>query len=212
MATTNIAQAISGVFTKNRKRLLGFGIVSIVLGLIGVYMATLVTAASMVFFGVLVIIAGAFFFVEGFSSPNGKTKALYLLISLLYIVSGGIMIAYPEDSAVGFTFMIAALLIAIGIVRMIMGFKVKSETSKWGWVVVSGLLSIALGAMVYMQWPSDSAWIIGLFISVELIAQGIVSIVFAKKIKETQNEVKQKVDEVKADAEKAVQDIKEDIQ
>jgi len=207
----NIAQTISGAVTKNRKRLLGFGIFSIILGLIGTFMATVFTMASMVFFGVLVIIAGAFFFIEGFSSPNNKTKAMYILISLLYLVSGGIMITYPEVSAVSFTFIMAALFIAIGIVRIVIGFKVKPETGQWAWVVVSGLLSVALGIMIYMQWPSNSSWIIGLFISVELVVQGIVSIIFAQRIQDTQNEVEGKVNDVKENIKNTAEEMKEEI-
>jgi len=48
--TNTIVQEISGAVTKNRKRLMGFGILSLIFGIIGTFMSVTMTMTSMIFF------------------------------------------------------------------------------------------------------------------------------------------------------------------
>ncbi|RUM70058.1 MAG: hypothetical protein DSZ09_04945, partial [Sulfurovum sp.] len=52
---------ISSEITKNRKRLMFFGIISVIFGLIGVFMSSTMTIISVFTFGVFVTIAGILF-------------------------------------------------------------------------------------------------------------------------------------------------------
>ena len=98
---------------------------------------------------------------------------------MLYIVAGLIMILYPGASAVWFTAFIAAFLLVSGIFRIIMGFQVRSEVKGWGWIVFGGAASIVLALVIYAQWPVSGLWVIGLFIAIEMIMQGISMISIA---------------------------------
>ena len=188
--TTNIAQEISGAVTKNRKRLMGFGILSLILGIVGTFMSVTMTMTSIILFGILIVIGGVIFLVEAFSAPKWKGKLLNLFIALLYIFAGAIMIVNPAGSAVWFTLFIAAFLIVVGVTRIIVGFQIKDEISEWGWMVFGGILSIILGILIYAQWPLSGLWVIGLFISIELIVQGVNSIVLSRVIKQGQKDIK----------------------
>jgi uncharacterized membrane protein HdeD (DUF308 family) len=70
--------------------------------------------------------------------------------------------------------------------RIIAGFQVKGELDGWGWMVFAGILNIILGLLIYAQWPASGLWVIGLFISIELIIQGINAIVLSREIKKIQ--------------------------
>jgi len=194
---SDIGKEISNDVTRNRKRLMGFGIISIVFGIIGTFMSTQMTIASMLVFGILIIAVGMMFLVEAFSAPDWKEKLMDLLVSLLYIACGIFMVVYPEQSAIGFTFFIAAIFIAIGVIRMVIGFQYKDELKQWGWIVFLGVLDIILGIMIYMQWPESGLWVIGLFLSIALIVQGIAAIIISKNVKKVQNEVKEAVKKAK---------------
>lgn len=100
----------------------------------------------------------------------------------------------PAESAVWFTLFIAAFLIVVGVMRIVIGFQMKDEISGWGWMVFGGLLSIVLGVLIYMEWPFSGLWVIGLFISVELIIQGINGIALSCAIKKTQKEFKKGIE------------------
>jgi len=184
--TEYLKEVAAGAVTQNRKRLMGFGILSLVLGVMGTFMSVAVTMASIMVFGILLIIAGVIFLVDSFSAPEWKGRLLGLLISLLYVAGGIIMVLYPTGSAVWFTLFIAAFLIVIGATRIFMGFKIKDIVKAWGWMVFGGILSIVLGIMIYAQWPFSGLWVIGLFISIEMIIQGFNAIILSRVIKTAQ--------------------------
>ena len=184
--TEYLKEVIASTVTQNRKRLLGFGILSLVLGVMGTFMSVAVTMASIMVFGMLLIIAGVIFLIDSFSAPEWKGRLLGLLISLLYVAGGIVMVMYPTGSAVWFTLFIAAFLIVIGATRIFMGFKIKDIVKAWGWMVFGGILSIVLGIMIYAQWPFSGLWVIGLFISIEMIIQGFNAIILSRVIKTAQ--------------------------
>jgi len=186
----SIVQEVSNAVTANRKRLMGFGIVSLILGGIGIFMSTTVTIASVFVFGLFITVVGIMSLIESFSAPEWKGKLLGLLLSILYVVSGVIMMVNPFESAIMLTLFVAGFLIATGILRIIMGFKIKDEIKQWGWAVFSGVLNIIMGIMIFMDWPYSGTWVIGLFVSIELVMQGINSIVLSQSIKQTQEDIK----------------------
>ena len=188
--TEYLKEVVAGAVTQNRKRLMGFGILSLILGIIGTFMSVAVTMASMMIFGILFIVAGVVFLIDSFSAPEWKGRLWGLLISLLYVAGGIVMVMYPAGSATWFTLFIAAFLIMIGVTRIFMGFRVKDLISSWGWMVFSGILSIILGMMIYAEWPVSGLWVIGLFISVELIMQGINAIMLSRVIKTAQKDIR----------------------
>ena len=183
----NLVNEISGAVTKNRKRLMGFGIVTLIFGIIGVYMSVAMTMASILVLGIFIFLVGVVFVIEAFSAPNWKGKLAYILLSLLYIAGGAVIVMNPAASAVWFTLFLAIFFIVIGIFRIIAGFQAKGEVSSWGWIVFVGILDIVLGIMIYSHWPVSGLWVIGLFISIELIVRGIDAIILSRQAKKLQN-------------------------
>ena len=55
--------------------------------------------------------------------------------------------------------------------RGIMAFQLRPAAG-WPWPLLSGIISIALGAMIIAKWPVSGLWVIGLFIAIELIFHG----------------------------------------
>ena len=186
----DIHSLASGMVTKNRKRLMGYGILSVIFGFVGLFMSTYMTITSILIVGIFILIIGIIFIVETFSAPNWKGKLLNLALSVLYTGAGIVLIANPVASAVWVTLFLAIFLAMIGVMRIIMAFQIKSETRGWAWVAFGGLLNIILGVLVYMQWPESGLWVIGMFISIELIINGINAITLSGIAKKVQKEMK----------------------
>jgi uncharacterized membrane protein HdeD (DUF308 family) len=49
----------------------------------------------------------------------------------------------------------------------------------WGWQMLDGLITFALGILVLIQWPASGLWVIGLFVGIDLILYGRVWIALA---------------------------------
>jgi uncharacterized membrane protein HdeD (DUF308 family) len=56
--------------------------------------------------------------------------------------------------------------------RIILAFSMKRETP-WVWVLLSGLITLALGVMILARWPVSSLYILGLFLGVDLVMAGV---------------------------------------
>lgn len=151
--------------------LLALGILSIVLGTIGLGMVGVLTIASVIFFGVLLLVGGVAQLVQAFTCKGWKSIFWHVLIALLYLAAGIVCITDPIGSSGVLTLALAWILIAVGVFRGIMAFQLRGNPG-WAWVLVAGVIAIALGAMILAQWPESALWIIGLFVAIELIFNG----------------------------------------
>lgn len=185
----NIDLLTIGMVTQNRKRLMGYGILSVILGLVGLYMSTAMTITSILALGLFMLLIGVIFAIESFSAPHWQGKILNLVLSILYIGAGIVTVLNPVAAAVWFTLFLAIFLAMVGILRIIMAFQIKNKTRAWLAVAFGGLLNIILGALVYMHWPESGLWVIGLFISIELILHGINAITFSTIAKEAEEKI-----------------------
>lgn len=158
--------------------LLGFGLLFVLLGCIGLGMTFGLTMASMIFFGVMLIIAGVLQFGEVFKDRQWKGALWHALIAMLYIAGGCIIVYDPVLASTLITAILAGLLIAIGVSRTLMAVMVRG-TKGWVWLLLAGLATLVLGMMILAQWPVSGLWFIGLFIAIEMIINGWTLIMLA---------------------------------
>jgi uncharacterized membrane protein HdeD (DUF308 family) len=169
---TPVAQhPVFGDLSRNWGWLLAFGILSIILGTVGMGMTFGLTLVSVVFFGALLIVGGTFQLVDAFKCQGWKGALWHILIALLYIAGGLLIVVDPVLASETLTLALAAVLIAVGVSRVMMALQHRGQTG-WGWLVLSGVISIALGAMIVAKWPMSGMWVIGLFVAIELIFNG----------------------------------------
>ncbi len=169
--TSAALKEATGEIRKHWGWLMFFGIVFVIMGTLGLGMSTMLTVTSVLFFGVMILVAGVLELIDAFKAQGWKSVLAYVLIALLYIAAGIMIIIDPLAASVWLTLGIASILIAVGLLRIIMGFQMKPAKG-WGWPVFSGVISIALGIMIFSRWPVSGLWVIGLFVAIELIMQG----------------------------------------
>lgn len=162
--------------------LLALGILFVVLGCIGLGMLVGLTLASMLFLGVLLIIAGCSQFIDVFKAKQWKAVAWHALIAALYIMGGCIVIYDPFLASTLITALLGSVLVIIGLTRFIMAIKLKGSPG-WIWLLLAGIVAALLGIMILMKWPVSGLWVIGLFIAIEMIVDGWTYIFFALGIR-----------------------------
>lgn len=160
-----------GQLSKNWGWLLALGILNIILGTIGLGMSVALTVASVVVFGVLLLMGGGIQLFNAFKCKGWKSIVGHIMIALLYIVAGIIMVSQPVQAGTTLTALIAGLLIGVGLLRIVMAIQMKGKTG-WGWLLLAGLVSLTLGGLIITQWPVSGLWVIGLFVALELIFHG----------------------------------------
>jgi uncharacterized membrane protein HdeD (DUF308 family) len=181
--STALQKELFGDLQKNWGWLLGWGILSIILGVIGLGMTFALTVASVLFFGVLILVGGVIQFAEAFKCKGWKGFLWYLLIAVFYVIAGIAVIANPVAASMLFTLMLAGAILAIGIIRTVMAFQHRG-TKGWGWLLFGGIVAVLLGAMIASRWPDSGLWVIGLFVAIELIMNGWTYVFLALAAKE----------------------------
>lgn len=174
-----IPGALFGALKQNWGWLLALGIVSIVLGTLGLYMTFAFTLTSVLFFGVLLLVGGLSQLVHTLTCKGWKSVLWHLLIALLYIAAGFDIIIDPVRGSALLTLLLAGILMVVGLSRIIMAFQHRVAVAGWYWSLISGLISILLGIMIIAQWPESGLWVIGLFVAIELIFSGWSTIFIA---------------------------------
>ena len=161
-------QRLFGDVGQNWRWLLAFGILSLLLGFWGLGMAVFLTLASMVFYGIMLLVDGGAQLVQWFKTTGWQGRWLHLLISLAYLLAGIVVIRNPVLASSLFTLILAFVILAVGFMRTFMAFQLRG-TREWVWVLIGGVAAIVLGLMILTRWPASSLVVIGLFISIEMI-------------------------------------------
>lgn len=151
--------------------LFGLGLLFLILGCIGLGMVVGLTLVSILFLGIMVIIAGVAQLIDLFKSKHWRGAVWHALIALLYLVGGSLIIYDPILASTIITGVIAWILIVIGIARFTLSLAIR-PTGGWVWLMLAGIMSIILGVLILIQWPVSALWVIGLFIALELIICG----------------------------------------
>jgi uncharacterized membrane protein HdeD (DUF308 family) len=161
------------------------GIVSLALGAAAVVYDTTATIASVVLFGWLLVFAGVMQSVHAFQVRTWSGFFLYLLDGIIRITVGTLLVLYPGTGAESLTLVLSVYFIVSGLFRAI-GSAVLRFPS-WGWGVAGGVVSLALGIMLAVQWPASGTWFIGLAVGIDLIVYGWALLMFAAAVKKLSN-------------------------
>jgi len=151
------------------------GFLLVVLGVLAVATPLLSGIAVSSLLGALMIAAGmttVFFCFKAGSFGSGFGE---FLLGGITMFAGGVILGMPGESLVALTAVLIAYFIIDGIYTSYVAFKRRSseDTKKgWGWVLASGLSSIALGGLIAYQWPESTNYALGLVVGIRLIFTG----------------------------------------
>jgi len=176
MATDLHAQAGTPPGGHARLWLLGVGLLALVLGGIGLYVTVAFTVVGLAWYGLLLIVAGVVQAAEAvalLATGDGWTsRPLKLLLGLLYIAAGLFAVFQPTGTGLALTLVLGVLLVASGGVRAAWMLAREGRRSR-GLGLVLAVVSAVLGLSMLAQWPLSGLWVIGLFVSADLIAYGL---------------------------------------
>ena len=183
--TDQISQAANDALAEARRQItdnwgwfLALGILLIAAGAAAIAFPLLSTIATKIALGWIFLIAGALIVVHAFSIRRWQGFLLGLLIGALYLVAGGWLAFTPFAGIIALTILLAALFLAEGVLEVIMAVRVRPHEG-WGWLLVSGVVAIAVGVLIAAELPSSAAWAIGLLTGINLLSSGVSFVALA---------------------------------
>src|SRR5271169_1844905 len=142
--------------------IVALGVVYVIAGVIALGSVVMATIASVYVVGIMMLIAGVFEVISAFQIKTWGRFLFWLALGVLYIIAGFVAFDNPLLTAVWLTLILGAALVASGIMRVFLGFNMKGGTP-WGWVVVSGAITLLLGLIILAHWPVSAVYTLGIF-------------------------------------------------
>ena len=152
--------------------IVALGVIFMIAGIIALGSVVMATVSAVLIVGIMMIMAGVAEIIAAFNVKDWGKFALWMLLGLLYVAAGVICIVDPLAAAVILTLMVGAALVVGGILRMVLAWNMREAGKPWGWVVVSGIISLLLGFMIIAQWPYSGVYVLGIFLGIDLIFIG----------------------------------------
>ena len=148
-------------------------VISLIGGVLALFNPFAATLAATMMAGWVFALLGLVQIVQAFQVQGWGGFIWALLFGLLSLIVGGSLIFNPLAGMVSLTLLVAVLFIATGVVKTMYSFSLRPVTG-WGWVLFSGLVSLALGIMIMADFPASAASILGILLGVELISNGVL--------------------------------------
>jgi uncharacterized membrane protein HdeD (DUF308 family) len=89
---------------------------------------------------------------------------------------------HPVVGVASLTLLLATLFLVEGVLDVILFFKMRPLQGS-GWVLTDGIVTLLLGALIYLQWPTSSAWAIGTLVGISLIFSGVARVMMSLAVR-----------------------------
>jgi uncharacterized membrane protein HdeD (DUF308 family) len=146
------------------------GISLVVLGIVALSSVVIASLATAVAIGVLMLLAGVGETVGAFWGRGWSGFFYHLLSGLLSIVVGILFLRAPVGALLALTLLVACFLMVGGVFKIVAAASYRFAA--WGWPLVSGIIDVVLGVLIWLEWPASALWVIGLFVGINLIFRG----------------------------------------
>lgn len=141
-----------------------------VLGVIWVAGSATATRVTVIALGWMLLASCGVAVVQAIQTRRSRGFLLSLLSAVLRGFTGYLLLRYPPAGELGLTLLLASFFIAGGAFRGAGAGLLRFP--QWGWITLSGVVSVVLGAMLLGQLPGANLWFTGLAICVDLVLDG----------------------------------------
>jgi uncharacterized membrane protein HdeD (DUF308 family) len=159
-----------------------WGVLLIIFGMLAVGSPFLATVAFGVAIAWLIVFAGVIHLVLAFHAHGAGSLIWKVLVAFAYLCFGVYLIIHPLLGIVSLTLVLASLFLIEGVLDIVLFFRMRS-TQGSSWVLIDGIVTLLLGLLIYVQWPSSSVWAIGTLVGVSMIISGIARVMLSTTVR-----------------------------
>lgn len=94
-----------------------------------------------------------------------------LALGILTALTGFVLFRNPLAGTVALTILVGAMFFGMGVAKVLLGLRIRPRQG-WGWVVLSGALSLLLALLIFGDFPRSAVTILGILLAVELLSTG----------------------------------------
>lgn len=127
---------------------------------------------------VVLTVTGVAHMLQSLRAASVAQKAVSIVLGA--IVAGvGILVWFNPELGSGFLTALLMIFFAVnGLWKIVTSLRFRPR-ARWWWLLLSGLISLLLAALLWNQWPVAGAWVVAVFVGIDLLVTGIPMIVLA---------------------------------
>jgi uncharacterized membrane protein HdeD (DUF308 family) len=189
MAAANPTQGLHGAGTLIKKAsgwFIVMAVVFILLGMMAIIEPVVAGLAVAILVGWLLIFGGLAHLVAAFSGGGAAHVLWQVLIGVLYLFGGIYFLMHPLLALGSLTLFLSAIILMEGVFEIIAYFRMRGHRAS-GWLLINSLVTLLLGGLIWIRWPSSSVWAIGILVGVNLLMTGISRLMFGLAARELAN-------------------------
>ena len=155
--------------------MIGAGLLAIGIPLVaGVAVATLVAW--------LLLFSGALHLALAWRSHTAGSVVWEILLGLAYGAIAFYILAQPLAGLVSLTLAVAIYLFVEGVLEFILWLQLRAAPGR-AWLLIDGIVTLVLAAMIWSTWPSSAAWVIGTLVGISMFFSGISRLVLSLAVR-----------------------------
>jgi uncharacterized membrane protein HdeD (DUF308 family) len=152
--------------------IVAFGALLVLLGLAALCFTLPSTVATVTLNGVFFLVAGVAEIGVGAHAKNWARFFLWIVGGAIYLVAGLICIINPIFASLVLTLALGAGLMAAAVVRAYLAFHLPSGNPR-AMVLLAAAVTFLLGLVIVVHWPTDSVYVLGILLGVDLLFHGV---------------------------------------
>lgn len=157
--------------SQNRTLFLIEGILFVLIGIAAIAVPGFFTLSIELLLGWLLIFGGAIQLFRSWADRHQTGYIWTVLVAALNIVLGVLLLAKPLVGIVSLTIVLMTYFIVTGIYQIFWATQI-TRVQGWWLLLINGLLSLALAAILWAGWPESAVWAIGLLFGINMLFTG----------------------------------------
>jgi uncharacterized membrane protein HdeD (DUF308 family) len=147
-------------------------VIFIVLGLFAIIEPAVAAIGIALLIGWLLILGGVAHLVASFRGGGAGRVIFQVVSAIVFVIAGAYMLSQPILAVGTLTALLGGVLLAQGVLEIVAYFRARSLPGS-GWMLFNGIAALVLCALIWVHWPSSSAWAIGTLVGVNLLFTGL---------------------------------------
>jgi len=160
-----------------------WGLLMVICGVLAIAVPLATSVGIVVLLAWLILFAAVAHLIFAFHSHSVGGFLWKLLLAVLYGFTGVYLLMNPVVGVASLTLLLAFFLLVEGILEIVLYFNIR-RVAYAGWVLFDGIITLLLGLLIWAQWPSSSAWIIGTLVGISLMFSGISRLMLSLAIRQ----------------------------
>lgn len=156
------------------------GIILVLLGIGAIIVPPVATLAVALIVGWVLLISGIIGLITTIRMRHAPGFGWSLFSAIIGIAAGVVLLLYPVSGAFSLTVVLTAFLTFEGIASIMLALSHSHGFSgRWGMLLFSGVVDLALAAIILAGLPGTAAWAIGLLVGINMLFGGVALISMA---------------------------------